>query len=185
MQSRLFGYYFSGPKQDTILREDLSGAVVHPFFVHVMGPLGTHFCTDFKDSPGVIRFLAKHTQRAFELLAELIMGNHVSLLVQVLISIASMSIHTRFPDFSRHHLRKACISLNAAKLQFIPVTGRPPELSEEVRERVVVLSQIVYLENYMFLAVDGIEAKMAARIEEEFRHELRVRVRLHTPCGVC
>ena len=107
------------------------------------------------------------------------MGNDVDLLVHMLFSMASTSLHARALDFSRHNLKKACIALNAAKLRFTPDTGRPPEFSEEVRERAVMLSQIVYLENYMFLAVDGIEAMMAARIEEEFRQDLQVRVYFH------
>ena len=111
------------------------------------------------------------------------MGNDVDLLVHMLFSMASTSLHARALDFSRHNLKKACIALNAAKLRFIPDTGRPPEFSEEVRERAVVLSQIVYLEKYIFLAVDAIEVMMAARIEEEFRQDLQVRVHFCTPCG--
>ena len=184
LRSREFGIYFPGPKQDAILREDLSGTVVHPFFVHAMGPFGMYFCADVGDSPRMIRSRAKHAQRTFELIAEMSIGNDVDLLVQVLFSMASMSLHARFLDFSRHNLKKACIALNAATLRFIPDTGRPPELTEEVRERAVVLSQIIFLENYMFLAVDGIEVKMAARIEEEFRQDLQVGVHFHTSCGV-
>ena len=112
------------------------------------------------------------------------MGNDIDLLVHVLCYVASTSLLARAPNYSRHSLKKACIALNAAKLRFIPDTGRPPELSEEVRERVVVLSQIVHLENYMFLAVDGIEAQMAARIEEEFREVLQASVHYHTPRDV-
>ena len=184
LRLRQFGIDLPGPKQDAILHEDLSGAIVHPLFVHATGPVGMHFCADARDTPRMTRLLAKHAQRTFELLAEVSMGNDVDLLVHILLYLASTSLLPRAFIFSRHSLKKACIALNAAKLRFIPDTGRPLELSEEVRERVVALSQIVYLENYMFLAVDGVEPQMTARIEEEFRQDLQVRVHFHTPCVV-
>lgn len=91
-----------------------------------------------------------------------------------------MTLHARWLGPSRQCLTKACIILNAATLRFIPATGRPPGLTEAVHERAVVLSQIVYYESYLFLAVDGTEPKLATRIEREFRQELQVRVRLLT-----
>lgn len=63
--------------------------------------------------------------------------------------------------------------LHAANLRFVPAIGSPPGLSEDVRERAVVLSQIIYFESYMFLAVDGAEPKFISRIEKEFRYELQ------------
>jgi hypothetical protein len=39
-----------------------------------------------------------------------------------------------------------------------------------------VLSQIVYMENYLFLAIDRTPPTMAVRIEKEFRRKLQVRV---------
>ena len=78
---------------------------------------------------------------------------------------------------SREYLTKACIALNVAKLRFIPDTGCPPVFTEDVHERLAVLSQVIYLEHHLFFAVDGLEPRMTARIEKEFRHELQVRVR--------
>ena len=68
--------------------------------------------------------------------------------------------------------RAASIAINAAKLQFIPTSGRPPELTDDLLEGFAVLSQTIYFENYLFLTIDGIEPKMTVRIENEFRHEL-------------
>ena len=92
-----------------------------------------------------------------------------------------MTLHSRWIDSARKCLTKTCIALNAANLRFIPATGRPPGLTEDVRERAVVLSQVIYLESYMFLAVDGTEPKMTVRIEKEFRHDLQVNVHPSLP----
>ena len=183
LRSRRFGIYLTGPKQDAILRGDISNTVVHPLFVHVMTVLGMHFCA-VECSPRMLRLRARYAQRVFEQLVDIITGNNANLLVQVLLYIATMSLHARFFKFTREYLTKVGIALNAANIRFIPATGRPPGLTEDVRERVVVLSQIIYLESFMFLAVDGTEPKITARIEKEFRHELQVRVRLLTSCSV-
>ena len=127
---------------------------------------------------------ARYAQRASEQVAEINLGGDRDLAVQVSLSLVAMSIHARWLSPARQWLAKACISLNAANLRFIPATGRPPELTEYVRERLVALSQAIYLESYMFLAVDGTEPMMAARIEKEFRGDLQVRVRSFTPHDV-
>ena len=132
----------------------------------------------------MVRLRAKHAQRALEQVAEITGGGDADLTVHVSLSLAAMTLHGRWFGSARKCLTKACIALNAADLRFIPATGRPPELTEDVREWVVVLSQIIYLETYLFLAVDGAEPKMTVRIEKEFRHELQVRPRLLTPCDV-
>ena len=177
MRLRLFGIYLPVPKQDAIFRGDVSNTVVNPFFVHAMAGLGMHFCAGVGDSPRMVLLRARHAQRAFEHAAEVTGGNDANLTVQVLFYSATMTLYLRWLWVARKSLTKACIALNVAGLRFIPATGRPPRLTEDVRERVVVLSQVIYLESYMFLAVDGAEPKMLARIEEEFRRDLQVRAR--------
>ena len=175
LRIRQFGIYLSGPKQDAILHGDLSNTVVHPFYVHAMAPVGTDL-SNAEPSPRIIQLRVKHSQRLYEQLAEISMGNNASLLVHAFFFLAAVLLRPKTFKFIRHFLKKACITLNVAKLRFIPDTGRPPELTDDVREQVVMLSQVIYLENYMFLAVDEVEPKMATRIEKEFRDELQVSV---------
>ena len=141
-----------------------------------MAPFGMHFCAGLGQLPGIMQLRAKHAQRVFEQLTEVVIGGDANLLVHAFFSMAAMSLYAKFLKFARHNLLKACIALNAANLRFIPTTGYPSGLTEEAHERIVILSQVVYLENYMFLVVDGIKPEMAARIEKEFRHELQVTV---------
>lgn len=173
----MFGIYLPGSKQDAILRGDLSNTVVHPFFVHALVGLGIYFCTGIGDSPTTVLLHARHAQRAFEQISEVSGGSNASLTVQVLFSLTSMTLHSRWLGFARKCLIKTCVALNAAGLRFIPVDGRPPGFTEDVRERLVVLSQVIHLENYMFLTIDGMEPKMTARIEKEFRDDLQVKIR--------
>ena len=134
-----------------------------------------HFCASASDTPEMVRLHAKHAQLAWEQLAEISKGNDANLKAQAFLQTATSSLYGRWFEFSRRCLTQACIALNAAELRFIPTTGRPPELTEDVFERLAILSQNIYFENYMFLAVDGVEPKMTVRIEDEFQRELQVR----------
>ena len=171
---RLFGIHLTSPKQEAVIHVDLSNTVVHPFFVHATAGLGMHFRANVSDTPDMVRLHARHGQLAWEQVAEVAKGNDAHLKCQAYLLNATGALYVRHFDFCRKCLTKACIALNAAKLRFLPEIGRPPELTEEVIEKLAVLSQNIYFENYMFLAVDGIEPKMTARLEEEFRYELQV-----------
>ena len=180
---RLFGIHLPGPKQEAVMRADTSKIVVHPFFVHAITGLGMHFLADVTNSQAMVRLHAKHGQLAWEGIAEISMGNDVTLKTQAFLQVATASLYGRWFEFSRQYLTKACIALSAAKLQFIPTIGRPPGLTEDVLERLAILSQNIYFENYMFLAVDGKEPGMTVRIEKEFRHELPVSFCFVSPCS--
>jgi len=60
-----------------------------------------------------------------------------------------------FPPAVRFYLPKVYDLIDDGNLRFLPVYGRPPELSDQVREGAAVLSQAIYLENYFYLALDG------------------------------
>ena len=173
---RLFGMHLTGPKQEAIMCADTSNIVVHQFFVHATAGLGMHFHANTTNSPEMVRLHAKHGQLAWEQIAEISKGNDANLKAQAFLQIATASLYGRWFEFSRQYLTKACIALNAAKLQFIPTAGSPPGITDDVLERLAVLSQNIYFENYMFLAVDGQEPKMTVRIEKEFRHEILARL---------
>ena len=159
------------------MRADFSNTVVHSFFVHSTAGLGMHFRASVTDSPERVRLHAKHGQLAWEQVAEISKGNDANLKAQTFLQVATASLYGRWFEFSRQYLMKACLALNAAKVQFVPTVGRPPELTEEVLERLAILSQSIYFVNYHFLAIDGKEPTSTARIEGEFRHEL--------PVGLC
>ena len=123
----------------------------------------------------MIRLHARHAQRALEQTLEASKMDNVELKAQVYLSHTSGCISQRRFQMARYFLTKGCSAVNAANLQFIPTSGRPPELAEEVQESLVVLSQLVDLENYLFLAIDRMKSKMTTRLEE-FQRELQVRI---------
>jgi hypothetical protein len=171
---RKLGIHLTGRKEEAIMHGDTSGDVVHPFFVHISNSVGMHLGGSLEASPAMLQLHAKHSQRALEQMSEAGKSGDAELKAQMLLCAASGALFQRWFRPARSYLRKACDAVNTANLRFIPVFGRPPELTEEVHERLAVLSQIVYTENYLFLAIDQTAPTMAARIEEEFRHELQV-----------
>ena len=180
---RQFGIYLTSPKQDAVMRGDTSNTIVDPFFITITIGVGVYFCANLSPQK-TVQLRAKYGQLAFERLAEINKGNDASLKVHAFLCIATASLYGRWLRMSREYLTKASIALNAAKLRFIPDTRYPPQLTEDVHERLATLSQVIYFEHYFFLAVDGLEPKMTARIEKEFRHELQVRVRSLDRCDV-
>jgi hypothetical protein len=158
------------------MRGDTSGDVVHPFFVHASNALGMHLRGGVGDSPAMIRLHAKHAQRSVEQMSEADKSDNAELKAQMYLYPAFGCLFQRWFKPARIYLAKACDIVDAANMRFIPVFGRPPELTEEVQENLAVLSQTVYIENYLSLAIDRTPPTMTVRIENEFRHELQVRV---------
>jgi hypothetical protein len=157
------------------MRGDTSNAVIHPFFIPATAGLGVRLHPDIRNSPPTAPLWAKYGQSSFECIVEISKGNDAGLQVHAYLYVATVSLHERCFQHARQYLTKACIALNATKLRFIPSAGRPPGFTECVHERLAMLSQVIYFEHYMFFVVDGLEPKMTARIEKEFRHELQVR----------
>ena len=127
------------------------------------------------NSPAITRLQAKYTRTISELYAEVSRGHDWELRAQVALWNTAGSIVLRLADTIPVCIRLSCEAVDEAKLQFVPTYGKPPEFSEELQEKISVLSQIIYFENFLFLACGGPEPTMTARIEMEFRHRLQVR----------
>ena len=123
----------------------------------------------------MLRLLARYSQFAWETLIEVQKINDKKLIAQALLLLLHALVISGFTATAPLYLLRMCEAINKANLRFLPVYGRPPELSDEVREDVTVLSQAIYLENYFYLALGEPAPVMTARIEKEFRLELEVR----------
>lgn len=122
----------------------------------------------------MIHLQARHMQSTLESLAEIFQGRDWELRALVAVWVVSGSILLSSDDLAHVYMQRSCEAVNAAKLQFIPTYGRPPEFSEDLHEKLSVLSQIIYFENYLFLTCGGAEPTMTAKLEDEFRHRLQV-----------
>lgn len=134
-----------------------------------------HLCRTPDDSPPTVRLQAKYSQKAWETLIDIYATGNQQLKAQGVLFLAHSLVVMGFAAGAPFYLLKLCNIINEANLQFLPVYGRPPELSDQVREDVAVLSQAIYLENYLYLTSGGPVPKLTARLEGEFRQDLPVR----------
>ena len=173
------GIRFTSERQQALLGGDTSGTIIHPFFIPAAEALGIYFCKGTASSPAVVRLHAKHVKISREWLAKIFKGCDWELRAQVALWVTSSAVTLALNDhYTLLYMQRGCEAVNTAGLRFIPAHGRPPVFSEELHEKLSVLSQIIYLENFLSLALGGGEPTMTARIEKEFRHQLPVR---HTP----
>lgn len=172
--SRL-GLFFTWEKQEALFRGDISNAVVDQHFVYGLQVLGLHILGVPEDAPTLVRLQARYVQMVWESFFQLLKTNQERTKVQALVLAVHGAIIVGLTQVSQLNLLKACEIMEKAKLRFLPEYGPPPELSEQVREEVSVLSQVIYLENYLYLAFDGSAPVRTARIEREFRLDLQVR----------
>ena len=122
----------------------------------------------------MIRLQAKYLQATFEWLAKIFKGNDWELRAQVALWVTAGSVAVSSNNFTFPYMQKGCEAINTGGLKFLPMYGRPPEFSETLHERLSVLSQTIYFENFLFLTCGGAEPMMTAGIEKEFRCQLPV-----------
>lgn len=172
------GIYLTSEKQQALLRGDISGAVIHPFFIRTAHYLGIHFCKETGNPSSMIALEAKYYQEALELWTEMLretsQRRNWELQAQVALWMIIGSVISQRGDATPSYLKTACNAVNTGGLQFIPAWGRPPAFSDDLHEKLSVLSQIVYFENFLFLTCNGARPTMAERIEIEFTHNLQV-----------
>ena len=158
-----------------MLRGDTSGTIIDPFFVHAAQSLGMYFCEGLENSSAMVRLQARYIQATLESLADIFKGHDWELRAQAALWVTAVSIILPTDILTFMYIQKSCEAVNTGELQFIPTYGRPPDFSEELHDKLSVLSQIIYFENFLFLTCGGAEPTMTARIEKEFRHQLQVR----------
>ena len=170
------GMYFGVEKQEALLRGDTSNAVVNRQFVYGFQALGMFFCRAPDESPAFVLSQARYSQNFWESLIEIYKTGNQRLKAQGLLLNVHTLIIMGFPHTPLFYLWKVFDLIDSGDLRYLPVYGRPPELSERVREDAAVLSQAIYLENYLYLAFGGSVPVKTARIEREFRMDLQVRI---------
>ena len=169
------GIYFGAEKREALLRGDISNTVVDRHFVYGFQTTGMYLCRD-PVSPVMVRLQARYAQMTWESFIEIPKAGNQRLRAQGLLLFVHTLAVMGFTLGAQLYLPMICKIIDEANLRFLPVYGRPPKLSEQVREDAAVLSQAIYLENYFHLALGGPAPAMTAGIEGEFLQDLQVRI---------
>ena len=162
-------------KQEALIRGDISNTVVDRYFVYALQIHGAHVCGVPEGTPAMIQLLARYIQMALESLIRLKKTNQERTKAQALVSLTHASINVGFAASAQLYLLKACKIIEKAELRFLAKGEPPVELSDQIREEVSVLSQLIYLENYLYLTFGGSAPARTVGIEREFRLDLQVR----------
>ena len=168
------GMRLRGDKQEAIMDGDLCGTVVHPFFVHHAHALGMHYCAKLPDGKTAIIMQARYAQLTWESLADISRDQHPLLLVEAMFALASSCLFLRWLNITQDYLLKAIHIANECDMSFVPKDSPVPVFSGGVHEHIAQLSQLIYLEKFLFLTRNGVEPKATSRLEKEFRTELEV-----------
>lgn len=168
------GLHFTMEKQEALFRGDISNAVVDRHFVYALQMHGVFVYGAPEETPTMVRLQARYVQMAVESQTHLNKTNQERAKAQALVSSVHICIASGFQTVAQLYLLKACKLIEKAKLRFFAEYGPPAELSDQVREEVSVLSQLIYLENYLFLTLGGTAPVRTAEIEKEFRVDLQV-----------
>ena len=168
------GLRLRGDKQEAIMRGDLCGTAVHPFFVHHAHALGMHYCAALPNGKTAIIMQATYAQFTWESMADISEGQDRFLLLEAMFALAASCLFLRWLDITRTYLLKAIHIANECHMSFVPKDLSAPPFSGDVHEHIVQLSQLIYLENFLFLTRNGVEPKATSRLEREFRTELEV-----------
>ena len=149
--------------------------MLNRFFVcaaHAAGTLPSVISADY--TLAMALFHARRAQVAWECDIEVHEGNDYRVGIQVALMATAISIFIRMTQTALLFIQRCYGAIEAGNMQFIPIYGRPPELSDDLRETLAALSQTIYWANYLFLMCGGPEPLATAKLENEFRQELPV-----------
>lgn len=168
------GLRLKSDKQEAIMRGDLCGTVVHPFFVHQAHALGMHYCATLPDGKIAVVMQARYAQLTWESMAEISKNEDRFLLLESMFALASSCVFLRWINITQMYLLKAIRVAEECNMTFVPEDNPAPPFSGDVHEHIAQLSQLIYLENFLFLTRNGVEPKATSRLEKEFRNKLEV-----------
>ena len=124
------GVCFGAEKQEALLRGDISNAVVDRYFVYAFQAVGMYLCEIPEASPSAVRLQARYAQKAWESLIEIRGTGDLKLMTQGILLFVYGLVIMGFPATTQLYISKLCKMINEANLQFLPVYGRSPELSD-------------------------------------------------------
>jgi hypothetical protein len=176
-----FGIYFAFEKQNAILLGDMSGIVVHPFFIHFAHLHGCHLYQERQRKFSLLHIEEKYSRLASASLQSMNEEEDPfsTALASHYMSMLCLYSHAAQPGKYLHE--KAVEIINKHDIRFVPRTVTAGtaldvvecKILEEMHERAAHLSQIIFTEvNYNFVARETLD--MCSDLEKQFRNELPV-----------
>jgi hypothetical protein len=158
------GSYIPFAKLQAIIIGDLSGAFVHPFFIHFAEVSGCHFYQHNHPNLCLLQHQGELLRTAYEALDTMRPEDDPLAYAQAQIYMSMAVMSTGSIKVAMSHLRKGVNTIRSFNIRFVSqgvggeenIVQEIGGYSEEAHERAVFLSKILHFEAYLSLYVMGL-----------------------------
>lgn len=180
------GLVISEDQRKALIHGDMQSGAIHAFFIHYAHIWGCHLYQQFRYDFVLLFLQSIYVYMAVESLSTIREKDNPILLTQALLMTSEMYFHTHHPDFGLKYLEMAAGVVKKNGLRFVMRSRSsahgPIDVTEDIRQRVGLLSQLLYVETELFLLA-GRKPDLFEELEAEFKFDLAVRgqmLRAHT-----
>lgn len=172
------GLVISEDQRKALIHGDMQSGAIHAFFIHYAHVWGCHLFQQFKCDFVLLFLQSIYVYMAVESLSTIKEKQNPILFAQALLMLSEMYFHTHHLDFGLKYLEMTAGIVKRNRLGFVmrsknSATG-PIDVTEEIRQRVGFLSQLLYVETELFLLA-GRKPNLFEELEAEFKLDLGVR----------
>ena len=176
----MHGSYIPFAKLQAIIIGDLSGAFIHPFFIHFAEVSGCHFYQHSRSDFSLLQHQGELLRTTYEALNTMRPEDDplAYAQAQIYMSMAVMNTgNTGNVKIAMSHLRKGANTIRNFNIRFVPqgtgwnenVVHEIGGYSEGAHERAVFLSKILHFEAYLSLYVMGLPGIQSFNADRDLR----------------
>ena len=176
----MHGSYIPFAKLQAIIIGDLSGAFIHPFFIHFAEVSGCHFYQHNRSDFSLLQHQDELLRTAYEALSTMRPEDNPLAYAQAQIYMSMAVMNTGTTEnikIAMSHLRKGANTIRNFNIKFVPqgagwngsVIQEVGGYSEEAHERAVFLSKILHFEAYLSLYVMGLPGIQSFNADRDLR----------------
>ena len=186
----MHGSYIPFAKLQAIIIGDLSGAFIHPFFIHFAEVSGCHFYQYRHPDYSLLQYQGELLRATYEALDTMRPEDDPLAYAQAQIHMSMAVMSVGKVKIALNHLGKGVNTIQRFDIRFIPqgMGGNDYTVqeiggySEEAHERAVFLSKILHFEAYLSLYVMGLPGVQSFNADRDLR-KLSVRFRISDARG--
>lgn len=171
------GLLISEDQRKALIRGDMQSGAIHGFFIHYAHIWGCHLYQQFRCDFVLLFLQSIYVYMAIESLTTIREKENPVMLTQALLMTSEMYFHTHHPDFGLKYLEMAAGIVKKNGLRFVMHSQNSAHgqtnVTEDIRQRVGLLSQLLYVETELFL-LTGRSPDLFEELEAEFKFDLAI-----------
>jgi hypothetical protein len=182
------GFRFTTAKQQAIVFGDLSHTVIHPFFIYFAQLFGCNLYQERKGEYCYLYTMCIYLRLTREAMAAMKEEYDPLSFAEACHLMSLFCVYNHYAVLGKQYFLKAIETIKPYGIRFVlQPSGNPavphssswPYCSEETGERVVFLSQLIYLQFHLRLILGAIE-DLSYDLRQQFMNEVSVGI-LHFP----